>query len=121
MGYIELCYDWNWVGAEKEYKRALELDPNNVNAHNLYAWELVNLGRTDEALFHTRQAISLDPYLLGNDNPIWVAYLARRYDEAAQLAKAEIALDTHTIPGTTTTWRSSTSKWVNRRNRFRNT
>jgi TolB-like protein/DNA-binding winged helix-turn-helix (wHTH) protein len=95
IGSVELSYDWNWVGAEKEFKRALELDPNNVSTHNIYAWELVNLGRTDEALFHTRQAISLDPYSLGGDYPIWVAYLARRYDEAVQLAKAKIALDTH--------------------------
>jgi TolB-like protein/DNA-binding winged helix-turn-helix (wHTH) protein len=93
MGYIELCYDWNWADAEKEFKRALELDPNDVWAHNYYAWELVNLGRTDESLVHVRQVISLDPYSRGGDYPIWVTYLAHRYNEAVQLATAKIALD----------------------------
>jgi TolB-like protein/DNA-binding winged helix-turn-helix (wHTH) protein/tetratricopeptide (TPR) repeat protein len=94
MGEIELCYDWNWVGAEKEFKRALELDPNHVVTHNTYARELVILGRTGEAMVHVRQAISLDPYSRG-DYPVWISYLARRYDEAGQLAKAKIALDTN--------------------------
>jgi TolB-like protein/DNA-binding winged helix-turn-helix (wHTH) protein/Flp pilus assembly protein TadD len=95
MGFIELCYDWNWVGAEKEFKRALELDPNHVPTHNNYARELVILGRTDEGLAHIRTAASLDPYSTAADYPIWVTYLARRYDEAVKLAKAGIALDTN--------------------------
>ena len=93
MGYIEFCYDWNWADAEKEFKRALELDPNDLSAHNNFARELVILGRTDEGLVHMRQAISLDPYSRGGDYPIWVTYLAHRYDEAEQLATAKIALD----------------------------
>jgi tetratricopeptide (TPR) repeat protein len=52
------------------------------------------LGRTDEAMVHVRQAISLDPYSR-DDYPVWISYLARRYDEAEQLAKAKIALDTN--------------------------
>src|SRR5258708_7704619 len=94
MGDIELCYGWNWVGAEKEFKRARGLEPNHVDTHNTYARELVILGRTDEAMVHVRQAISLDPYSRG-DYPVWISYLARRYDEAGQLAKAKIALDTN--------------------------
>jgi TolB-like protein/DNA-binding winged helix-turn-helix (wHTH) protein len=93
MGYIEFCYDWNWADAEKEFKRALELDPNDLSAHNNFARELVILGRTDEGLVHMRQAISLDPYSRGGDYPIWVTYLAHRYDEAEQLATAKISLD----------------------------
>ena len=95
MGFIELCYDWNWDSAEKEFKRALELDPNDVSTHNVYAWELINLGRTDEGLVHVRQVIGLDPYSRGGDYPIWVTYLAHRYEDAVQLAKAKIALDTN--------------------------
>jgi TolB-like protein/DNA-binding winged helix-turn-helix (wHTH) protein len=95
LGNVELWYEWNWVDAEKEFKRALELDPNSVLAHNSYARELVILGRSDEALAQVKQAVSLDPYLEGGtgDYPIWVTYLAHEYDEAERLAKAKIELD----------------------------
>jgi TolB-like protein/DNA-binding winged helix-turn-helix (wHTH) protein len=74
MGYIELCYDWNWVDAEKEFKRALELNANDSHTQAHYARELVILGRTDEALVHVRQAMSLDPYSPGDapsGSPTW--------------------------------------------------
>ncbi len=95
LGNVDLRYDWNWVDAEKEFNRALELDPNYVLAHNSYARELVILGRSNEALAQVKQAVSLDPYLEGGegDYPIWVAYFAHQYDEAERLAKAKIELD----------------------------
>jgi TolB-like protein/DNA-binding winged helix-turn-helix (wHTH) protein len=95
LGNVELSYDWNWVAAEKEFKRALELDPNYVLAHNSYARELVALGRNDEAIAHVKQAVSIDPYFEGGegDYPIFVTYLAHQYDEAARLAKAKIEMD----------------------------
>jgi TolB-like protein/DNA-binding winged helix-turn-helix (wHTH) protein len=95
LGNVELWYEWNWVDAEKEFKRALELDQNSVLAHNSYARELVILGRSDEALAQVKHAVSLDPYLEGGvgDYPIWVTYLAHQYDEAERLAKAKIELD----------------------------
>jgi TolB-like protein/DNA-binding winged helix-turn-helix (wHTH) protein len=92
LGTIELSFDWNWAGAEKEFKRALELDPNDYYTHHTYARLLVAVGRTDEALTHVRTAMSLDPFWRG-DFPIWVTYLARRYDEALELAKTKSALD----------------------------
>ena len=95
LGNVELWYDWNWVDAEKEFRRALELDPNYVLAHNSYARELVILGRNEEALAQAKQAMGLDPYAEGGegDYPIWVTYLAHQYDEAERVAKAKIALD----------------------------
>ena len=53
--------EWNWREAEKQYKRALELDPNEVNAHIFYAHFLSNLGRHDEALAEIKRARELDP------------------------------------------------------------
>jgi Tfp pilus assembly protein PilF len=67
LGNVELWYNWNWVDAEKEFRRALELDPNYVVAHNSYARELVILGRSDEALAQAKQAMSLDPYSEGGE------------------------------------------------------
>jgi TolB-like protein/DNA-binding winged helix-turn-helix (wHTH) protein len=92
LGSIELYFDWNWAGAEKEFKRALELDPNDYHTHNEYARLLVAVGRTDEALTHVRTAMSLDPFL-PSDYVIWINYLARRYDEALELAKTKSGLD----------------------------
>ena len=53
--------EWNWKEAENQYKRALELDPNEVNAHIFYAHFLSNLGRHDEALAQIKRARELDP------------------------------------------------------------
>ncbi len=53
--------DWNWSEAENQYKRALELNPDDINAHLLYAHLLSNLGRHDEALVKARRARELDP------------------------------------------------------------
>lgn len=95
LGNIELWHEWNWVDAEKEFRRALELDPNYAAAHNSYARELVILGRRDEALAQVKQANSLDPYSEGGegDFPIWISYLAHQYDEGERLARAKIELD----------------------------
>jgi len=95
LGNIELWYEWNWVDAEKEFRRALELDPNYAVAHNSHARELVILGRRDEALTQVKQAVSLDPYLESGegDFPIWISYLAHQYGEGERLARAKIELD----------------------------
>lgn len=92
LGSIELYFDWNWAGAEKEFKRALELDPNDYHTQNAYARLLVAMGRSDEALTHVRTTMNLEP-LLPNDYPIWITYLAHQYDEALELAKTKSGLD----------------------------
>ena len=53
--------DWNWREAENQYKRALELNPDDTNAHLLYGHLLSNLGRHDEALLEVKRARELDP------------------------------------------------------------
>jgi DNA-binding winged helix-turn-helix (wHTH) protein/TolB-like protein/Flp pilus assembly protein TadD len=53
--------DWNWAESEKHLKRALELNPNNADAHSEYAFLLSNLGRNDEALELAQRALELDP------------------------------------------------------------
>jgi len=61
LAIIRLFYDWDWVGAEKEFKRALQLNPNHALARAFYARELVVLGRTDEAIAQATQALELLP------------------------------------------------------------
>ena len=61
MAWIKRTHDWDWAGSEHEFKRALELNPNYVNAHQWYALLLTTLGRTDEALTEIEKARELEP------------------------------------------------------------
>jgi TolB-like protein/Flp pilus assembly protein TadD len=62
LGGILQYHDWNWHDAEKEYVRAVELNPNLAIAHLWYADLLQTLGRGDDALRHVKLAVQLDPY-----------------------------------------------------------
>ena len=77
--------DWDWGGAEREFKRAFELNPNLAEAHLMYANLLSRLGRHEEAIADVRRAQQLDPLDLrmraGEPASL---YFARRYDEALQ-------------------------------------
>ncbi|HEY6120526.1 MAG TPA: protein kinase [Pyrinomonadaceae bacterium] len=61
LGFIIFWFDWDWNAAEREYKRALTLDPNNADAHLFYAHLLSNTGRHAEALGEAKRARELDP------------------------------------------------------------
>lgn len=87
-------YDFDWAGSEREFKRAIELDPNYVPAHEFYSWYLISVKRTDEALAEARRAEALDPTsaeIAGLTG--WWLYLARRYDDAAAEFKKCLDLD----------------------------
>ncbi len=64
LGWTGFLYDWDWTGAESELKRAIELVPNNSDAHRAYAHLLSNTGRHDEAIAEGRRARELDPLSL---------------------------------------------------------
>jgi serine/threonine-protein kinase len=87
---ILLQYDWDWAEAEKEFRQALELDPNYALGRSFLAWHLAAMGRFDESIAEDRRALELDPLSSAvNADLGWDLYLARRYDEAiAQLRKA---------------------------------
>jgi tetratricopeptide (TPR) repeat protein len=52
---------WDWSVAEREFRRALELNPNAANAHKLYSLYLTTMGRQEEALAEIKRAVALDP------------------------------------------------------------
>ena len=80
---IMAYYDWDWSGAEREFKRAIELNANSADAHREYAGYLTGLGRTDQALSEATQARELDPLnQVTNFQVAWALIGARRYDEA---------------------------------------
>jgi TolB-like protein/Tfp pilus assembly protein PilF len=61
MGFINVSFEWDWAAAEKNYKRALELNPKYAYAHGWYAVFLMTQKRFDEAVEQARQAIELEP------------------------------------------------------------
>lgn len=61
LGKVHLYYDWDWPGAEKEFRRSLELNPNLPEAHLGYADYLASIGRFDESIQQARFAFALDP------------------------------------------------------------
>src|SRR5438552_3745872 len=61
LGFTIFWYDWNWKEAEKQLKRALELDPNSADSHSFYAGFLSSMGRHSEALNEAKRARELDP------------------------------------------------------------
>jgi TolB-like protein len=84
MGDYYLGDVWDYSIAEREYKRAVELDPNSAIAHSYYSFLLVDLGRTEQGVKEIRRARELDPLSLNiADNAGWRLLSARHYDEAA--------------------------------------
>ena len=78
-----LQYDWNWPGAEKEYKLALKLNPYYVDAHLEYGRFVQAMGRNDEALAQMHYADELDPLNIAvKETEAWVTYASRQYDLA---------------------------------------
>jgi tetratricopeptide (TPR) repeat protein len=84
----------DWSGAENDYKRSIELNPQNPIAHFYHAVCLAGLGRCDEAVKEIRRAQELDPLSLPvNASIVYVLYLCRRYDEAIEAGKKTLELD----------------------------
>lgn len=84
LAYTIWNHDWDWVGAEREFKRAIELNPNLGNAgRHGYALFLSATGRHDEAIREIKLAQDLDPLTLPlKINMGWIYYTARDYDQA---------------------------------------
>jgi len=92
LAFILTNYYWEWAEAEKQFKRAIELSPNYAMAHNWYSQYLAFMGRPDEAIREARRAQELDPLSLFN-NPGFVLFLARQYDQAIAAARETLELD----------------------------
>jgi eukaryotic-like serine/threonine-protein kinase len=88
-------YEWDWAAAEREFKRAIELDPDNrSDAHGYYSWFLAAMGRADEAVKEARLLLERDPLSTGdNGNLGSVLVFAHRWDEAIQELRYAIDLD----------------------------
>lgn len=75
---------WQWTEAEAEYRRAMELNPNDAGANFEYTNWLLSQGRTEEAVAWGQRAHEHDPLAVSGTAIAWVLFHARRYDEAIQ-------------------------------------
>jgi serine/threonine-protein kinase len=92
MGYLKTVYEFDWAGAEREYKRALELNPNAADAYDLYGRMLGAVERYEEALAMVERAQELDP--LAHRLDVATTLLrAGRFDEAVASAERAAELD----------------------------
>jgi DNA-binding winged helix-turn-helix (wHTH) protein/TolB-like protein/Tfp pilus assembly protein PilF len=96
LGLIQTSYDWDWTGAESEYRRAIELNPNYETAHQWYSEYLSGQGRHEEAIAEIRRAKEINPVsLIINAVEAWVLYHAREYDQAIAQAQKVVEMDPH--------------------------
>lgn len=94
LANIKDDYDWDWDGAEAEYKRAIELSPGDEVAHASYSNLLLELGRFPEALAEAKIAQSLDPLsVFANDNLAAMLYYAGELDQAVEQCRKTLELD----------------------------
>ena len=94
-GMIAAIYDWDWATAEREFKRALEIDPDLAITHYRYAWTYLSpLGRHDQAIAEMKKAMELEPLsLIQGANFAGVLLYARRFDEAIAQGQKTFDLD----------------------------
>jgi eukaryotic-like serine/threonine-protein kinase len=94
FGSVKALYKWDWTGAEREFKRAIALDPSNAHAHNRYVLFLMWMGRFDEGLTESTRAEDLDPLSPTIVGDTGYAYLAaRQYDDSILQCKKAIDLE----------------------------
>jgi TolB-like protein/DNA-binding winged helix-turn-helix (wHTH) protein/Tfp pilus assembly protein PilF len=103
----KLQYDWDFKGAEAEFRRALELNPSDADIHHSYAHYLMAMGRIAESEAETQRGVELDPMGDGlNSCLCWHSFAARDYERSLNLARRFLASQPdnfweHTILGWT--------------------
>lgn len=87
-------FDWNFDAADKEFRRAIELNPGYANAHHWYSWHLALLGRDSEAIAEMTKAENLDPLsLIINSDLAELLLIAHFPDESAEQSRKTIEMD----------------------------
>jgi TolB-like protein/Tfp pilus assembly protein PilF len=99
LGLVKFYYEWDWNGAEAEFKKALELNPGYAQAHQYYADFVKSFGRFDEALGEMKKALTLDPLSYSINTGIGhVLYLSRQYDLAVDQYRKVVESDPSFVP-----------------------
>jgi eukaryotic-like serine/threonine-protein kinase len=93
FAFARMFFEWDWAGAEGEFKRAIELNPNYATAYQWYGRLLSALGRHNESIVNLEMAQALDPLSLSINTGVGVSfYMARRYAEAIEQHRKTIEM-----------------------------
>jgi tetratricopeptide (TPR) repeat protein len=85
LALVNWLHDWDWDGADREFRRAIDLDPSYVTAHHWYGLYLGEMGRAEESIAEEKRALELDPVSVPVLADLGRVYFwARRYDESLQ-------------------------------------
>ena len=94
LAIVHLLYEWDLASSEKEFRRAIELDPNYSAAHHWFSHCLLPLRRTEESLAESKRALALEPLSLVIGVHLgWHYFYARQYDEALEQYRKTLELD----------------------------
>src|SRR5260370_11491252 len=94
VAFTKLNYDWDWSGAEREFKRAIELNPNYDNAHHWYSHYFTAMGQAEESLAESKRALELDQLgLVMNVHLGWHYFYARQYDLAIEQFRKSLEME----------------------------
>ena len=94
LAHIKCVYEWDWAGAEREFRRAIELDPNYATAHHWYGFDLAAVERFDEAVTEIRKAQAIDPLsLIINSSAGYIFFWARQYDQSIEEERKTLEID----------------------------
>ncbi len=100
LGWATLHYDWDFFSAEREFQRAIQLNPRYATAHQWYGHCLGAMGRFDEAFTVLKHAIQLDPFsLIVATSYAGISWLGRRWNEAIDQTRKVLDLDPNYIAG----------------------
>jgi serine/threonine protein kinase/tetratricopeptide (TPR) repeat protein len=99
LGFINTFYDWDWPNAEREFQRAIALNPNSANSHYYYGIALRNMGRLEDGIAEQKRALELDPLSLLMNRGLGLAlFAARRYDQVIEQEQKTLELDPNYAP-----------------------
>jgi tetratricopeptide (TPR) repeat protein len=94
LGFLLHHHNWNWTEAEREFKRAIQLNPNLEEAHLWYSGDLLSLGRMNEAVAESARAMQLSPYNVGAiSNYVQTLIAAGQFPKALEQARKVLDLD----------------------------
>jgi serine/threonine-protein kinase len=99
LAFATMLYDWRWEEAEREFKRAIELNPGYATGHHWYAEYLASMGRMDEAMMEAKRALEFDPLSVVMRALCGLAlYFSLQYDEAVKQCKRILDMDPNFVP-----------------------